>query len=91
VPEVEAVHSSKQEGKDRGMSEQANTKKARRRPLWLKVVLGILKIGWFPAACVAALIGGLTIGYVVVGGQPAAEVFQVQTWKHLVDLVFAAG
>lgn len=72
------------------MSEnQQKTKQTRERPAWLKIVLGVIKYGWFPVACIAVLIGGLTVGYVVLGHQPASEVFQVQTWKHLFDLVFA--
>lgn len=72
------------------MSEkQGKQKQARERPTWLKIVLGIIKYGWFPVACIAALIVGLTVGYVMLGHQPAGEVFQVQTWKHLFDLVFA--
>ncbi|KIL40684.1 hypothetical protein SD70_11965 [Gordoniibacillus kamchatkensis] len=59
--------------------------------MWLTVVLAILKIIWFPAACIVALIAGLMIGYVMLGGQPSSEVFHIQTWKHLFDLVFAAS
>lgn len=73
------------------MSNQTNTGQGNRRPLWLKVLLRTLKIIWFPLACIAALIAGLMIGYVVLGGQPSSEVFHVQTWKHLFDLVFSAS
>jgi hypothetical protein len=73
------------------MSDQTKTGQARRRPLWLKATVIFLKIIWFPAACIAALTAGLMIGYVVLGKQPASEVFQIKTWKHLFDLVFAAS
>jgi hypothetical protein len=72
------------------MSDQTNTGRER-RPLWLKAVLVFLKIVWFPVACIVALTAGLMIGYVVLGKQPSSEVFQIQTWKHLFDLVFAAS
>ncbi|MFC0212931.1 DNA-directed RNA polymerase subunit beta [Paenibacillus chartarius] len=72
------------------MTEQGNTKEARRRPIWLKVTLGLLKYGWFPVACLVALLVGLTAGYVVLGGGSASDVFEFQTWQHLFDLVFAA-
>lgn len=73
------------------MSEkQGKAKPARERSTWLKIVLGIIKYGWFPAACIVTLMVGLTVGYVVLGHQPASEVIQAQTWKHLFDLVFAS-
>lgn len=46
---------------------------------------------WFliPMLFVVALVTGLIIGYSYIGGEDALEVFQMETWKHLVDLVFA--
>lgn len=58
-------------------------------PRWARICLSILKASWIPCMCLAALIAGLMIGYVYVGGQEASEVFKLSTWKHLVDLVFA--
>jgi hypothetical protein len=72
------------------MSEKPNkAKQVRERPAWLNIILGIIKYAWFPASCLIVLLVGLTVGYVVMGHQPAGEVFQIQTWKHLFDLVFA--
>ncbi|WP_412761072.1 DNA-directed RNA polymerase subunit beta [Paenibacillus validus] len=33
---------------------------------------------------------GLSIGYVYIGKQPMSEVFDLATWRHLFDLIFAS-
>lgn len=70
------------------MSDQ-NTKKIRKRPRWARIIWVIAKNLFVPALCIGGLIFGLLVGYTYVGGQPASEVFMIQTWKHLYDLVFA--
>ena len=57
-------------------------------PAWAKITLKILRYLLVPALCVAALFIGLTIGYSVIGGESASDVFKFSTWKHLYDLVF---
>lgn len=54
--------------------------------IWLTIKLLLI-----PAACIAALIAGLAIGYVVLGDKPLSDVFEINTWKHMYDLVFADG
>ncbi|MDB5053318.1 MAG: hypothetical protein JWM44_1368 [Bacilli bacterium] len=67
------------------------TKKPRlRKKLWLRIVLGILRFLLVPALCICALFIGLVVGYVRLGGQPYAEVFHVQTWKHIFELVYSS-
>lgn len=44
---------------------------------------------WIPFACIAALLLGIMIGYVFIGKQSANEIFNLDTWHHLFDLVFA--
>lgn len=46
---------------------------------------------WFliPVLCIIALVVGLIIGYSYLGDEEAADVFQLETWKHLLDLIFA--
>ncbi len=48
-------------------------------------------IRWFviPALFAASLITGLILGYSYIGGEEASEVFQIETWKHMIDLIFA--
>ncbi|WP_416298885.1 DNA-directed RNA polymerase subunit beta [Paenibacillus illinoisensis] len=47
---------------------------------------------WFliPVLLVLALAGGMVAGYVVLGKQDIGSVFQLSTWKHVYDLVFAS-
>ncbi|WP_240702907.1 DNA-directed RNA polymerase subunit beta [Cohnella luojiensis] len=56
------------------------------RIVWMSIKLLII-----PVLCIAALIVGLAIGYVVLGDKPLSDVFDSNTWKHMYDLVFAEG
>ncbi len=56
------------------------------RVVWMSVKLLII-----PVLCIAALIVGLAIGFSVLGDRPLADVFDMKTWKHMYDLVFAEG
>ncbi|MBM7566505.1 DNA-directed RNA polymerase subunit beta [Paenibacillus sacheonensis] len=42
-----------------------------------------------PVLCVLAVIGGMYIGYAVLGKRPGSEIFELDTWKHMYDLIFA--
>jgi hypothetical protein len=55
------------------------------------VIWTIIKFLLIPAACLAALVVGLAIGYAVLGNRPMSDVFEIGTWKHMYDLVFAEG
>ncbi|MDF2958991.1 MAG: hypothetical protein K0S39_726 [Paenibacillus sp.] len=56
----------------------------RKRTIWLVVQwVGI------PVLSLAALAVGLVIGYVYLGKRPMEEVYEVETWRHIYDLVFA--
>ena len=70
----------------------ANKRPSVKLPPWAKTTLFILyKIARYllvPALCLAALFIGLTIGYSTIGGGSAGDVFKIETWKHLYDLVF---
>jgi len=57
-------------------------------PAWLRIILKILRFFLVPALCVAALFIGLSIGYSTIGGGSASDVFKVDTWMHLYNLVF---
>lgn len=48
-------------------------------------------IQWFliPLLLVAALGGGLVVGYVVLGKKEFSDVLEWSTWRHVYDLVFA--
>jgi len=71
-------------------AKQTKPKTARKSlPRGLAITLRILRHLLVPILCCIALLAGLSIGYVKLGGQPFADVWKLETWKHLIDLVFA--
>ncbi|MCD9022275.1 DNA-directed RNA polymerase subunit beta [Cohnella silvisoli] len=56
-----------------------------------RVIWTSIKILIIPVLCIAALIVGLAVGYVILGDKPMSDVFDSGTWKHMYDLVFAEG
>jgi hypothetical protein len=63
-------------------------KPGKRRIKWLRILWIIFRNLLVPLLCACGLIAGLLIGYTRLGGQPAAEVFSMETWMHLFNLVF---
>ncbi|EGK10703.1 DNA-directed RNA polymerase subunit beta [Kroppenstedtia eburnea] len=57
-----------------------------RKSLTKKVLL--FTFIWFPLLLVAALAGGLLIGYSVIGDDPAGDVFTRDLWEHLYNLIY---
>lgn len=53
------------------------------------IIWTTIKVLIVPVLCVAALLVGLAIGYVVLGKGELADVFDMHTWRHMYDLVFA--
>ncbi|GIP35574.1 DNA-directed RNA polymerase subunit beta [Paenibacillus sp. J2TS4] len=70
------------------MSEEAKPAKERSPRRKKKPLLRFLRILLVPILCVAALFAGLVIGYVYVGKEPLSEVWSIETWRHLFDLMF---
>ncbi|MDP4096079.1 DNA-directed RNA polymerase subunit beta [Paenibacillus sp. P96] len=54
-----------------------------------KSVWRIVRHFVIPLLLVLSLFGGLIAGYVVVGKHGLEEVFNIGTWRHVFDLVFA--
>jgi hypothetical protein len=67
-------------------------RKARRQNSWKwrmsRIVFHML---WLPLLLAGALAGGLLIGYSVIGGEPPGEVFSLELWQHLYDMIYAEG
>jgi hypothetical protein len=42
-----------------------------------------------PLLLIAALGGGLAVGYVILGKKELSDVLEWSTWRHVYDLVFA--
>lgn len=60
-------------------------------PRWAKITRIVLTYAGIPVLFLLCLYIGLYIGYVRLGDQPAHEILQWETWKHVYDLVFAEG
>lgn len=54
--------------------------KVRLLPIWLRLLL-IIGLIFF------ALLSGALIGYSVIGGGEATDVFKKSTWIHIIDIV----
>jgi hypothetical protein len=65
--------------------------KPRRRKLHpaARALLWTLRLLIVPILCIAALIAGLYIGYTKMGGGSAEDVWNLETWLHMFDLIFA--
>lgn len=76
---------NRQASPDKPGSDPENGQPARRKTARWRIV-----IRWMiPLFLVLALIGGMTVGYVVFGKQSLSDVFEWKTWQHVIDLVFA--
>ncbi|MNO62500.1 DNA-directed RNA polymerase subunit beta [compost metagenome] len=74
----------KSEDKPEDKKKDKKEPKRRRASKW-KLIQWIL----IPLLLVAALGGGLVVGYVILGKKEFSDVLQWSTWRHVYDLVFA--
>ncbi|PLT35841.1 DNA-directed RNA polymerase subunit beta [Bacillus sp. V5-8f] len=65
-------------------AEKAGNTKERIRirllPIWLRLVIVCVLIAF-------SVLAGAVVGYSVIGGGKASDVFKTSTWTHIVDLV----
>lgn len=73
----EEYKQDKQQDKPEGKSKKI---RIRLIPIWLRIIL-------FAISIVAAVSIGAMVGYSVMGEGKPSEVFQKETWSHIVDLV----
>ncbi|QKS48857.1 DNA-directed RNA polymerase subunit beta (plasmid) [Paenibacillus cellulosilyticus] len=73
---------------ERPQSAKSSGKQVKRRKK-RNPVLRVLR--WFvvPVLLFWAIVAGMYVGYTVLGHQPKGEVFQLETWKHVYDLMFS--
>ncbi|SHG85183.1 DNA-directed RNA polymerase subunit beta [Ornithinibacillus halophilus] len=73
---------TRKEQKKKQKVEKRKNRRPRRRifPIWLRVIV-------VAALCMAGLIGGLMIGYGVLGEGEPKDVLNMETWQHLIDIV----
>jgi hypothetical protein len=74
---------------NRTSSESGSEKTRKQRPFALRALLWTLRAAIVPILLIAALIGGLYVGYVVLGKSPEGDVWEIETWKHMYDLIFS--
>lgn len=65
---------------------ETEQQRPRRVKGWGRVIAKLLLV---PFLLFFSLMIGLVIGYSVLGKLPASEVFQIGTYKHMYDLIFA--
>ena len=78
-----------QQKQKRGAEAAQSDKEHPRSSLGVRILLWMLRKSVVPALCVIAIVGGMYIGYAIIGKRPASDVFDLATWKHMYDLVFA--
>ncbi|WP_274362481.1 DNA-directed RNA polymerase subunit beta [Paenibacillus thermotolerans] len=64
-------------------------KPSKKRNPAVRRMFTVIKWITFPILCIAGLYVGLRIGYANFGGGDPADVLRIDTWKHMLDLVFA--
>ncbi len=87
-PPQEAEQLNRTSAKPAASDSKSKAKKSKLPP-WLRITLRILRFLIVPVACVIALYVGLYVGYVTLGDQSAGDIWKLETWKHVYDLVFA--
>lgn len=73
----------------RTSSASDSVKSRKQKPIALRALLWTLRAAIVPILLIAALIGGLYVGYVVLGKSPEDDVWEIETWKHMYDLIFS--
>lgn len=91
-------HAANAAGHESGKAQQPNSKqhkpnqpkkaKKRRHPA-LAGLLWTLRIIVVPLLCIIALFAGLYLGYTKLGNAPAEDVWKLETWLHMFDLIFS--
>jgi hypothetical protein len=72
------------------MSQEQTAKLPRLRQLkpWVRITLKISRWLLVPTLSIIAIIAGMLIGFVYVGGQSLSDAMQWSSWRHVYDLVF---
>ncbi|MFC5653105.1 DNA-directed RNA polymerase subunit beta [Paenibacillus solisilvae] len=73
----------------RGAEAAQSDKERPKRNQGVRILLWLLRKSVVPALCVIAIVGGMCVGYVTIGKGSVSDVFNLATWKHMYDLVFA--
>lgn len=88
TPEAED-DSRKQRGQEAGDERQVGKNTRSKRNLGLRILFWLLRKSIVPALCIIAILGGMYIGYSMLGKRAGEDIFVWDTWKHMYDLIFA--
>lgn len=69
-------------------AQRVNTKGSFRKG-WSRYGWPVVRHLIVPVVCVLVLFAGMAVGYVVLGDKPYSDIWQVDTWRHMFDLIFA--
>jgi len=76
-----SAHSRRQQRLERKAARKEKKTPMRRVfPIWLRLIVIF-------CLCIVALLVGLVVGYSILGDGAPTDVFQKETWKHIIDLV----
>jgi len=67
-------------------NEQNKQQEKAKSKTWIR---SLSKLLFVPLLLFFSLVAGLMIGYGFLGKQPITEVFNVNTYKHMYDLIFS--
>lgn len=85
MQERSAAEEKQSERPQTAKSSSKQVKRRKKRNPWLRMLRLII----VPVLLFWSIVGGLYVGYTVLGHQPKDEVFHVETWKHVYDLMFS--
>lgn len=82
---------TQEQAKSTNPTKSATTKKKTKSPKrqWTRTTRILLTYVGIPVLFLVFLYVGLYIGYVRLGDQPAGDIWRLETWRHMYDLVFA--
>ncbi|ASK62101.1 hypothetical protein CFK37_07965 [Virgibacillus phasianinus] len=80
--EAAAEKVTRKQQKAKQKAEKRKKKKPRRRvfPIWLRIIVVLL-------LCAIALVVGAVVGYGVVGSGKPSDALDMDTWRHIIDIV----
>ncbi|MCR2806766.1 DNA-directed RNA polymerase subunit beta [Paenibacillus soyae] len=82
--------SAKDKGRKSARAESAEEEYEEERfPTWARVTFWLLRKSIVPIIMIVMLVVGLYAGYTILGSGSKEDVFKIETWRHLYDLIFA--
>lgn len=82
IKEISTSKQSRRQAKLKRKQERLLRKKPRRRifPIWIRIIVVLL-------LAIAALTGGLMVGYGILGDGVPSDALKIETWQHIIDIV----